>query len=166
MTTESAEPRIDYRKVAPQAVQALWTVERYARGCTLEPTLLELVKLRASMINGCAYCVDMHSKDARALGESEQRLYALSVWREAPFFTPAERAALAWTEAVTEVSTGHASDEVYRLAREHFDERQLVDLTMVIIAINSWNRLAIAFRAIAGTYEPAKQHSTGSEVSS
>jgi AhpD family alkylhydroperoxidase len=166
MTTESAEPRIDYRKVAPQAVQALWTVERYARGCTLEPALLELVKLRASMINGCAYCVDMHSKDARALGESEQRLYALSVWREAPFFTPAERAALAWTEAVTEVSAGHASDEVYRLAREHFDERQLVDLTMVIIAINSWNRLAIAFRAIAGTYEPAKQHSTGSEVSS
>jgi AhpD family alkylhydroperoxidase len=165
MTTESGEPRIDYRKVAPQAVQALWTVERYARGCTLEPTLLELVKLRASMINGCAYCVDMHSKDARALGESEQRLYALSVWREAPFFTPAERAALAWTEAVTEVSAGHASDEVYRLAREHFDERQLVDLTMVIIAINSWNRLAIAFRAIAGTYEPAKQQSAGSEVS-
>jgi AhpD family alkylhydroperoxidase len=165
MTTESAEPRIDYRKVAPQAVQALWTVERYARGCTLEPMLLELVKLRASMINGCAYCVDMHSKDARALGESEQRLYALSVWREAPFFTPAERAALAWTEAVTEVSAGHASDEVYRLAREHFDERKLVDLTMVIVAINSWNRLAIAFRAIAGTYEPAKQQSAGSEVS-
>jgi AhpD family alkylhydroperoxidase len=127
--------------------------------------LLELVKLRASMINGCAYCVDMHSKDARALGESEQRLYALSVWREAPFFTPAERAALAWTEAVTEVSAGHASDEVYRLAREHFDERKLVDLTMVIVAINSWNRLAIAFRAIAGTYEPAKQQSAGSEVS-
>ena len=165
MTTESAEPRIDYRKVAPQAVQALWTVERYARGCTLEPMLLELVKLRASMINGCAYCVDMHSKDARALGESEQRLYALSVWREAPFFTPAERAALAWTEAVTEVSAGHASDEVYRLAREHFDERKLVDLTMVIVAINSWNRLAIAFRAIAGTYEPARQQSAGSEVS-
>jgi alkylhydroperoxidase family enzyme len=117
------------------------------------------------MINGCAYCVDMHSKDARALGESEHRLYALSVWREAPFFTPAERAALAWTEAVTEVSAGHASDEVYRLARAHFDERQLVDLTMVIIAINSWNRLAIAFRAIAGTYEPAKQPSAGSEVS-
>lgn len=161
MTTESAEPRIDYRKVAPQAVQALWTLERYARRCTLEPTLLELVKLRASMIDGCAYCVDMHCKDARALGESEQRLYALSVWREAPFFTPAERTALAWTEAVTEVSAGHASDEVYRLAREHFDERQLVDLTMVIIAINGWNRLAIAFRAIAGTYEPAKQRSAG-----
>jgi AhpD family alkylhydroperoxidase len=121
--------------------------------------LLELVKLRASMINGCAYCVDMHSKDARALGESEQRLYAISVWREAPFFTPRERAALAWTEAVTKVGSDHVPDAVYRLAREHFDERQLVDLTMAIIAINAWNRLAIAFRAVAGTYEPAKQRS-------
>jgi len=123
--------------------------------------LLELVKLRASTINGCAYCVDMHSKDARARGESEQRLYALSVWREAPFFTPRERAALAWTEAVTEVSAGQVPDDVYRLVREHFDELQLVDLTMVIIAINAWNRLAIAFRAVAGTYDPAKQHSAG-----
>ncbi len=111
----------------------------------IKPTLLELAKPCASMIN--------------------RRAYALSVWREPPFFTPAERAALAWTEVVTEVSAGHASDEIYRLAREHLDERQLVDLTMVIIAINSWNRLAIAFRAIAGTYEPAKQHSAGSEVS-
>jgi AhpD family alkylhydroperoxidase len=159
MTTDHAEPRIDYKKVAPQAIQALWTVERYARESKLEPQLLELVKLRASMINGCAYCVDMHSKDARARGESEQRLYALSVWREAPFFTPRERAALAWTEAVTTVSAGHVPDEVYRLAREHFEERELVDLTMAIIAINGWNRLAIAFRAVAGTYEPAKQHS-------
>lgn len=160
MMTESAELRIDYRKIAPQAVQALWTVERYTRGCKLEPALLELVKLRASMINGCAYCVDMHSKDARTQGESEQRLYALSVWREAPFFTPRERAALTWTEAVTEVAS-QVPDDVYRLTREHFDERQLVDLTMVIIAINAWNRLAIAFRVIAGTYEPAKQHSAG-----
>jgi len=111
------------------------------------------------MINGCAYCVDMHTKDARARDESEQRLYAVSVWREAPFFTPRERAALAWTEAVTQVSAAHVPDELYGLAREHFDERQLVDLTMVIIAINSWNRLAIAFRAIAGTYKPATQHS-------
>jgi len=160
MTAESAEPRIDYKKVAPQAVQALWAVERYGRECKLEPSSLELVKLRASMINGCAYCVDMHSKDARSGGESEQRLYALSVWREAPFFTPRERAALAWTEAVTEISTGNTSDEVYRLAREHFDERQLVHLTMVVIAINAWNRLAIAFRAVAGTYQPAKQYSS------
>ena len=158
MKTENAEPRIDYRKVAPEAVPALWTVERYAHGSNIERALLELVTLRASMMNGCAHCVDMHSKDARALGESEQRLYALSVWREAPFFTPRERAALAWTEAVTTVSAGHVPDEVYRLTREQFDERQLVDLTMAIIAINAWNRLAIAFRAVAGTYEPAKQH--------
>jgi AhpD family alkylhydroperoxidase len=159
MKTEAFEPRIDYRKVAPQAVQALWAVERYARESKIERPLLELVKLRASMMNGCAYCVDMHSKDARAGGESEQRLYALSVWREAPFFTPRERAALAWTEAVTEVSAGHIPDEIYRLGREHFDEPELVDLTMVVITINAWNRLAIAFRAVAGTYQPAKQHS-------
>ena len=159
MRTESVEPRIDYRKIAPEAVQALWTVERYARTSKVERPLLELVKLRTSMINGCAYCVDMHSKDARNLGESEQRLYALSVWCEAPFFTPRERAALAWTEAVTKVGSDHVPDEVYRLAREHFDERQLGDLTKAIIAINAWNRLAIAFRAVAGTYEPAKQHS-------
>lgn len=159
MTTEDAGPRIDYRKIAPEALQALDAVERYARGSRIERALLELIKLRASMLNGCAYCVDMHSKDARASGESEQRLYALSVWREAPFFTPRERAALAWTEAVTEVGSRHVPDEVYRLAREYFDERELVDLTMAVIAINAWNRLAIAFRAVAGTYQPAKQHS-------
>ena len=161
MTTESIEPRIDYRKVAPEAIRALAAVERYARGSNLEPALLELVRLRASIVNGCAYCVDMHSKDARARGESEQRLYAVSVWREAPFFTPRERAALAWTEAVSKVNEDQVPDEVYRLAREHFEERELVDLTMAIIAINSWNRLAISFRAPAGTYEPAKEHAVG-----
>jgi len=159
MRTEGVEPRIDYRKIAAEAVQALWTVERYARTSKIERPLLELVKLRASMINGCAYCVDMHSKDARNPVESEQRLYALSVWREASFFTPRECAALAWTEAVTKVGSDHVPDEVYRLAREHCDKRQLVDLTMAIIAVNAWNRLAIIFRAVAGTYEPAKQHS-------
>lgn len=159
MKSEASEPRIDYRKVAPEAIQALWAVERYARGSKIEHPLLELVKLRASMMNGCAYCVDMHSKDARAGGESEQRLYALSVWREAPFFTPRERAALTWVEAVTEVSADHVPDEVFLLAREHFDERELVDLTMAVIAINAWNRLAIASRAVAGTYQPTKQHS-------
>ena len=159
MTRDNAGPRIDYKKIAPQAIQALRGVERYARECKVEPQLLELVKLRASTINGCAYCVDMHSKDARARGESEQRLYALSVWREAPFFTLRERAALAWTEAVTVVSTDHVPDEVYSLARGQFEERELVDLTMAIIAINAWNRLAIAFRPVAGTYEPATQRS-------
>jgi AhpD family alkylhydroperoxidase len=162
MTTDNTGPRIDYRKVAPKAIEALWTVERYARESSVELRLLELVKLRASMLNGCAYCVDMHSKDARAHGESEQRLYALSVWREAPFFTPRERAALTWTEEVTMVSANHVPDGVYRLAREYFEEGELVDLTMAIIAINAWNRLAIAFRAVAGTYEPAK-HSAESE---
>jgi AhpD family alkylhydroperoxidase len=156
MTTKNTEPRIDYKNVAPEAIKAMWAVERYAHESSIEPRLLELVKFRASTINGCAYCVDMHSKDARAHGESEQRLYALSVWRETPFFTPRERAALCWTEAVTEVSASHVPDEVYLHVREHFDERQLVDLTMAIVAINGWNRLAIAFRAVAGTYEPAK----------
>lgn len=161
MTAESIEPRIDYRKVAPEAIRALAEVERYARGSNIEPALLELVRLRVSMINGCAYCVDMHSKDARARGESEQRLYAVSVWREAPFFSARERAALAWTDAVTQVSTDHVPDEVYRAVREQFDEKELVDLTMAVIAINSWNRLAISFRALAGTYEPAKEHAAG-----
>jgi AhpD family alkylhydroperoxidase len=159
MQTESAEPRIDYRKIAPEALQALGAVERYAHGSKIEKPLLELVKLRASMMNGCAYCVDMHSKDARAGGESEQRLYALSVWREAPFFTPRERAALEWTEAVTGVSAGQVPDDVYRLAREYFDERELVDLTMSVIAINAWNRMAIAFRAVVGSYQPAQRRS-------
>ncbi len=159
MATEKTQPRIDYRKIAPEALQAMGALERYAHELKIEKPLAELVKLRASMMNGCAYCVDMHSQDARAGGESEQRLYALSVWREAPFFTPRERAALAWTEAVTEVSTGHVPDDVYRLAREHFDEREIVDLTMTVIAINAWNRLATAFRAVVGGYQPAKQHS-------
>ena len=153
--------RIDYKKAAPEAYQALSGVERYVRSSSLDPRLLELIKLRASMLNGCAFCVDMHTKDARALGETEQRLYAVSVWEEAPFFTPRERAALAWTDAVTRVSQDHVPDEVYIVAREHFDERQLVDLTMGIIAINSWNRMAIACRTVAGTYQPAAQQSTG-----
>ncbi len=106
-------------------------------------------------MNGCAYCVDMHTKDARALGESEQRLYAIVVWRETPFFTERERAALAWTEAVTQVSNEHVSDEVYESAHRHFNDKELVDLTLAIIAINGWNRLAISFRTIAGTYQPA-----------
>lgn len=161
MPTESIEPRIEYRKIAPEAMRALGALERYARDSNLEPALLELVRLRASMINGCAYCVDMHTKDARVGGESEQRLYAVSVWREAPFFSARERAALAWTDAVTQVSIGHVPDEVYRIAREHFSERELVDLTMAIIAINCWNRLAISFRTLAGTYEPAKGHAAG-----
>lgn len=107
------KPRIDYRKVAPGAIEAMSGLERYLTTCSLEPSLLELVKLRASQINGCAYCMDMHTKDARAHGESEQRLYALNAWRETPFYSERERAALAWTEAVTLIANGHVPDEVY-----------------------------------------------------
>ena len=133
----------------------MYAVERYVRECGLERGLLELVKLRASQINGCAYCVDMHTKDARANGETEQRLYAVVVWREAPFFTERERAALAWTEAVTLVSQEQVPDNVFEIARKEFSDKELVDLTMAVIAINGWNRLAISFRAVAGTYQPA-----------
>jgi AhpD family alkylhydroperoxidase len=154
--TEAAEmkPRLASEEVAPGAVKAMYGLETYVRHSGLETSLLELVRLRASQINGCAYCVDMHTKDALAEGESEQRLYAVAVWKEAPFFTPRERAALAWTEAVTLISRDQAPDDVYELARAHFSEKELVDLTMAIVAINGWNRLAIGFRAVAGTYQP------------
>ncbi|MDD5543173.1 MAG: carboxymuconolactone decarboxylase family protein [Acidobacteriia bacterium] len=147
--------RLDYGSVSPEARDAIYGIEKYVRHCGLETSLLELIRLRASQINGCAYCVDMHSKDARAEGETEQRLYAVSVWREAPFFTERERAALAWTEAVTLVSQDQVPDGVFEAARKQFSEKELVDLTMAIIAINSWNRMAISFRTLAGTYQPA-----------
>lgn len=148
-------PRLDFAKAAPGANSAMYALERYVRGSGLETSLLELLKLRASQLNGCAYCVDMHTKDARLHGETEQRLYAVAVWQEAPFFTKRERAALAWTEAVTLVSHDHVPEEVYELARQEFSEKELVDLTMAVIAINGWNRLAVSFRAQAGTYQPA-----------
>jgi AhpD family alkylhydroperoxidase len=135
----------------------MYAVERYVRECGLERGLLELIKFRASQINGCAYCVDMHTKDARVNGETEQRLYAVVVWREAPFFTERERAALAWAEAVTLVSQEQVPDNVFEIARKQFSDKELVDLTMAVIAINGWNRLAISFREVAGTYQPAPQ---------
>jgi AhpD family alkylhydroperoxidase len=137
----------------------MYGLETYVRRCGLERSLLELVKLRASQINGCAYCVDMHTKDARAEGETEQRLYAVIVWEETPFFTERERAALAWTEAVTLVGQGHVPDDVYQQARGSFSETELVNLTLAIIAINGWNRLAISFRTVPGTYQPARENS-------
>jgi len=149
------QPRIEYEKVAPDGVKAMFGLESYVRHCDLEPALLELVKFRASQINGCAYCIDMHTKDARARGETEQRLYALNAWRETPFFTDRERAALAWTEAVTEVAHTHVPDEIYELARLYFGEKELIDLTLAVIAINGWNRLAISFRKVPGTYQRA-----------
>src|SRR6476620_931967 len=147
--------RIDYYKVAPGGVKALHALERYVRTSGLEGPLVELVKLRASVINGCAYCVDMHTKDALAKGETNQRLFAVPVWRETPFFTPRERAALAWTEAVTEIGHGGVSDALYDEARAQFTERELVDLTFAVIAINAWNRLAVTFRTEVGNYKPA-----------
>jgi AhpD family alkylhydroperoxidase len=155
------EPRLDYFHAAPAAGKAMLDLERYFRKSGLEPSLLELVKMRASQINGCAYCLDMHSKDARARGETEQRLYVLDAWREAPFYTPRERAALAWTEAVTLVAQTHVPDETYEEVREHFDDKELVDLTLAVVTINGWNRLNIAFRVVAGGYEPVDaEHAT------
>jgi AhpD family alkylhydroperoxidase len=148
------KPRIEYAKIAAGAVDAMRGLEKYTHASGLEGKLLELVKMRASQINGCAYCIDMHSKDARAHGETEQRLYALDAWRETPFFEPRERAALAWTEAVTRIAEGHASDDVFDEVKKHFSEKELVDLTLAIVAINGWNRLAIAFRAVPGGYVP------------
>ena len=148
------QSRLDVQRIDPQAYRAMAGLEAYVRNSGLEPSLVELVKMRASQINGCAYCIDMHSKDARAQGETEQRLYALNAWRETPFYSDRERAALAWTEALTLVSETHAPDDVYEEARGHFSEAELVALTMAIVAINSWNRLAIGFRAVPGTYQP------------
>ncbi len=148
------KPRVEYAKVAPGAVHAMLGLESYVHACGLESALLDLVRTRASQINGCAYCLDMHTKDARAGGESEQRLYTLPAWRETPFFSERERAALAWTEAVTEIAGSHTPDELYEEVRRHFTEKELVDLTMAVVAINGWNRLSIAFRTVAGTYQP------------
>jgi AhpD family alkylhydroperoxidase len=145
--------RIDYAAASPQGLAAMLGMERHVHASGLDPALIELVKLRASLINGCAYCVDMHTKVARAQGETEQRLYAVAVWEETPFFTDRERAALAWTEAVTLVGEGHVPDGVYELARQQFSEQELVDLTLTIVTINGWNRLAIAFRTIPGSYK-------------
>jgi AhpD family alkylhydroperoxidase len=151
------QPRLDARKAAPGAIHAMLGLETYVSKSQLEPSLVELVRFRASQINGCAYCLDMHSKDARARGESEQRLYALSAWRETPFFTDRERAALEWTEAITLISEGHAPDAVYEEVRKHFTEEELVNLTLAIVAINGWNRLAIGFRAVPGEYQPSAE---------
>ena len=146
--------RIEYAKVAPGAYRAMLGLEKYLHGCGLEEALLHLIKMRASQINGCAFCLDMHSKDARAGGETEQRLYLLDAWREAPFYSERERAALAWTEALTLIVQGHVPDEVYDQARQHFSEEELVNLSLAAVAINGWNRLAISFRSEVGGYRP------------
>ena len=150
--------RLQADKIAPEAYKAVLQVQAYINHHSgLEHSLLHLIYMRASQINGCAYCLDMHSKDARALGESEQRLYGLDAWREAPYYTDRERAALAWTEAVTLVSQTHVPDEVYEEVRKQFSEAELVNLTLAVAQINVWNRLSISFRVEAGTYQPNVQ---------
>lgn len=152
--------RIDYQKFAHEALHSFLAIERYLATSGLDPKLLHLLKLRASQINGCAYCIDMHSKDARSAGETEQRLYELNAWRETPFYTDRERAALEWTESLTLISQTHAPDDVYERVRAQFSEKEIVDLTYAVATINAWNRLAIAVRAVPGTYEPAKKNAT------
>ena len=149
----SGKQRIDYAKASPQGYAAMSKLNSYVEGCGLEHGLLELVKTRASQINGCAYCIDMHTKDARAAGESEQRLYGLTAWREAPYYSARERAALAWAEAVTTIR-GDIEDAIYDGLRQHFNEKEIVDLTLAVIVINGWNRLAIATRQPVGDYQP------------
>jgi len=146
--------RLNYGAASPGGMKAMLGLQQYVESCGLEHALLELVKMRASQLNGCAYCLDMHSKDARAAGETEQRLYLLNAWREAPFYSERERAALAWTEALTVLSQGPVSDELYAEARKHFNEKELVDLSYAIIAINGWNRLGVPFRSEPGHYQP------------
>src|SRR3972149_9011938 len=150
--------RLDCRKASPQGDKAMMGLHMFVRNCGLDHSLLELVKLRASQINGCAHCIDMHAKELRADGESEQRLYLLDAWRESPFYSDRERAGLAWTEALTLVTEGHVPDEVYEEVRARFSEEELVNLTLAIVAINGANRLNIAFRTIPGSYRPRARH--------
>jgi AhpD family alkylhydroperoxidase len=152
------EARLDYTKASPEAAKAMIRMESVVRRSGIDPKLLELIKIRASQLNGCAYCIDMHTKDARFKGETEQRIYALDAWRETPFFTEKERAALAWTEAITNIQTGHAPDVVYRELSRNFSEEERVNLTLAITTINAWNRIAIGFRMVPGSYQPTAAH--------
>jgi AhpD family alkylhydroperoxidase len=148
------EQRINFFEKGQGALKALYGFGAYLAKSTVEKQLLDLIYFRVSQINGCAYCLDMHSKDLRAMGETEQRLYVLDAWREAPFYTDRERAALAWAEAATKITGGQIPDEVYNEARRQFSEEELIELTMGVLAINSYNRLNIAFRPAVGGYKP------------
>jgi AhpD family alkylhydroperoxidase len=160
------EPRIDSSKYRSTPLgRAMLALQREVEASGLEHSLLELVKIRASQINGCAYCIDMHTKDARALGETEQRIYALSAWHAPPFFSDRERAALEWAETVTRVGETHVPDEVYQRLRQHFSEDEFVALTFALVAINGWNRLAVAFRILPGSYQPQQRSAQQRTVS-
>ncbi len=151
------QPRFDLTKADPGAYQAMYGMEQYLHKTSLEAPLIHIVKLYASEINHCAYCIDMHWKDLRALGETEQRLYGLPAWRESPYYTDRERAAFAWTEALTVITDGFVPDDVYEEVRPHFTDKELTELSMVIVTINGWNRLSVAARATPGAYQPAKK---------
>jgi AhpD family alkylhydroperoxidase len=156
-TTSGADvTRFNYAHMAPDGYRAMLALEAFLHASGLEPSLIHLVKLRVSQINGCAFCIDMHWKDLRALGETEQRLYSLDAWQECPWYSERERAALRWAEAVTVLADGHVSDEVYREASSQLDDKDLCSLTFVVSTINAWNRLCIASRKPPGTYQPAK----------
>src|SRR5581483_7310721 len=157
-TGGSMEPRFDGAKLVPGGYKAVLALESYLHQSGLEIPLLHLIKLRASQVNGCAYCIDMHWKDLRAIGETEQRLYGLDAWRESPYYSDRERAALAWTEAITNIQDGHAPDDLFEEVRKQFSETELANLTLAIATINVWNRLAIAVRTEPGKYQPAGAH--------
>lgn len=153
-TTHKLEPRVNLQNSAmAEIMKAMYGLEAPLRNSSLEPTLRELIRVRGSQLNGCAYCLDMHTKDARAHGETEQRLYALSAWRETPFFTDRERAALEWTEHLTLLASKDISDELYARVREHFSEEEMIHLTLAVVQINSWNRLVITARVPVGSYQ-------------
>jgi AhpD family alkylhydroperoxidase len=156
--------RLNYGKAAPGVYPALDALDQYLSECSLDESLLNLVRLRVSQINGCAYCVDMHWKDLRALGESEQRLYSLDAWRECPYYTDRERAALTWAEAVTLLADGHVSEQVYEEVCSHLSERELCDLTLAVATINAWNRMSISARLVPGGYQPAKRSEVMAEA--
>jgi AhpD family alkylhydroperoxidase len=155
--------RIEYSSASPGVLKAMYGLVTYLHQSGLEGKLLHLIDLRVSQINGCAYCLDMHWKDLKAEGETDQRLYSLDAWRETPYYSDRERAALAWAEAVTLVSEGHVPDDVFDEARKYFSEKELVDLTLAVVAINGWNRLSIAFRPVPGAYQSPKARQPSSE---
>ena len=160
--SEQFNSRLEYAKFAPEVIRSLYAIERYLHDSGLDSKLLHMIKLRASQINGCAFCIDMHWKDARAAGESEQRLYGLDAWRESPYYTERERAAFEWTESVTLVAQSHVPDDVFLRLRAQFSEKEVVDLTHAVAMINLWNRLAISMRAVPGNYQPKKSSATAS----
>ena len=155
---EAMEPRFNFPKDSPEAYSAMLEIEEYLHGCGLEDCLLRLIKLRISQLNGCAFCIDMHWKDSRICGESEARLYSLDAWRQCPYYSDRERAALSWAEALTRITDGNVPDSIYEQVRQHFTNKELADLSLAIASINAWIRLVISARTAPGTYTATKQH--------